>query len=80
MFKKGAALAKDNILMYRRFLSGYLLFCGSLFQRLQFNRHLEDVFQGFDLMLFGKGQHIGVLAIFVWIFIVMRQSIPESLV
>ena len=68
------------MLVYRRFLSGYLLFCGSLIQRVYFNRHLEYVFQGFDLILFGKGQHIGVLAIFVWIFIVMRQSIPDSLV
>ena len=67
------------MLVYRRFLSGYLLFGGSLIQRVYFNRHLEYVFQGFDLMLFGKG-HIGVSAIFVWIFIVMRQSIPDSLV
>ena len=43
--------------MYRRSLSGYLLLCGSLFQRVKFNRHLEYVFKVFDLMLFGKGQH-----------------------
>ena len=68
------------MLVYRRSLSGYLLLCGSLFQRVKFNRHLEYVFQVFDLMLFGKGQHIGSSAIFVWIFIVLRQSIPERLV
>ena len=44
-----------------------------------FNRHLSLVFKGFDLLLsgrtqhigllfFGRAQHIGLTAIFVWIF------------
>ena len=29
------------------------------------NRHSEDVFQGFDLLLFGRIQHIGFSACFL---------------
>ena len=36
-------LVEHSILVYRRFLSGYLSF-GILFHRVQFNRHFKDVY------------------------------------
>ena len=41
-------------LAYRRVLSGQLSIIGGLFYRVLLNRHSEDVFQGFDLLLFGR--------------------------
>ena len=40
---------------------------------------LKKFIKGFGLLLFGKAQHIGLLAIFVWIF-ETRQSFLSSLV
>ena len=41
---------------------------------------LKKFIKGFDLLLFGRTQHIGLSAIFVWIFIEFRMSILENLV
>ena len=41
---------------------------------------LKKFINGVDLLLFGKAQHIGLSAIFVWIFIEFRQSVLGSLV
>ena len=54
-----------STLVYRRVLSGQLSIIGGLFFRVLLNRHLEDVFQGFDLLLFGRTQHIGLSTCFV---------------
>ena len=70
----GWSADKISILDYRIFLSGELLSVGSLFHRLQYNRHLEHVFQGFDLFEFGRKQHIRLSAIFDWSFFIYTIS------
>ena len=37
-------------------------------------RHVSLVYKGFDLLLSGRAQHIGVSPFFVWIYIESRQS------
>ena len=67
-------------LAYRRVLSGQLSIIGGLFYRVLLNRHSEDVFQGFDLLLFGRAQHIGLSTCFVWTVINYLRSILQSVV
>ena len=69
-----------STLVSRRVLSGQLSIIDGLFSRVLLNRHLEDVFQGFDLLLFGRAQHIGLSTCFVWTVINYWRSILQSVV
>ena len=53
-------------MVYRHALSRQLSIIGGVFYRVLLNRHLEDVFQGFGLLLLGRAQHIGLSECFVF--------------
>ena len=61
-------LVEHSILVYRRYVSGCFNFGSFFFRVFSLIGILTKFIKGFGLLLFGKVKHIGLSAIFDWIF------------